>query len=33
MAQQQASSPNMSKSDMKKACKAQMQSSSSSPHQ
>jgi hypothetical protein len=33
MAQQQSSNPNMSKSDMKKACKEQMQSSSGSPHQ
>jgi len=33
MAQQQASNPNMSKGDMKKACKAQMHSSSGSPQQ
>ncbi len=33
MAQQQANNPNMSKSDMKKACKNQMHSSTSSnPH-
>ena len=31
MAQQQASNPSMSKSDMKKACKSQMQSSGSNP--
>jgi len=34
MVQQQANNPNMSKSDMKKACKAQMHSSSgSNPHE
>jgi hypothetical protein len=34
MTQEQANNPNMSKSDMKKACKAQMHSSGgSSPHE
>jgi len=33
MAQQQASNPSMSKSDMKKACKAQMHPSSGTPQQ
>ena len=33
MAQQQANNPSMSKGDMKKACKAQMHSSSGSPQQ
>ncbi|MBV8307243.1 MAG: hypothetical protein JO274_07170 [Gammaproteobacteria bacterium] len=33
MAQEHANNPNMSKSDMKKACKSQMQSSGSNPHQ